>query len=149
MDLFSPGFCLCGSVDLFLLWKNFLSFSVCLFLPLHSSLTQFFCLSRSISLCTIFHVLTFLSLPVPLRSPSFPLSLFLSLCLKFSPRFHLSFSHTFSPYRRPSFDGLHPLLSSSRLLQPLFSQDASLQGVLHQNGTETEREEGVGSCAWF
>lgn len=67
MDLFSPGFSLCGSVELFLLWKNFPSFSVYLFLPLHSSLTQFFCLSQFISLCTIFHVLSFLSLSL---SPS-------------------------------------------------------------------------------
>lgn len=88
------------------------------------------------------------SLPVSPLSLSFPLSAFLPPCLKVSLRVHLPVSHTFCPYLRPSFNGLHPLLSSSRLLRPLFSQDASLQGVLHQNGTETEGE-GAWSHAWF
>lgn len=99
------------------------------------SLSQFFCLAQFISLSL--HHLPRSSLPL---SPSFSCSFFVLLFYFSSfPFFHLSTSCTFSPYLPPSFDGLHSLLSSSCLTQPLFSQDASLQGLLHQNGTETER----------
>lgn len=103
LDLSSPGFCLCGSVELFLFWKNFPSFSLCLFLPLHSSLTQFFCPSQFISLqssalsafCLRF------SFPLWLLSHSF------SPCLNFFLHSHLSvllsISHTFPSLSPPFF----------------------------------------------
>lgn len=50
--------------------------------------------------------------------------LYLDICLSYN-------LHSLSP---ASFDGLHLLLSSS-YHQLLFSQDASLQGMLHPNGT--------------
>lgn len=117
---------------------RFFSDSIFLSLSVHFSQT----------LCNIFHVLSFLSLSQVLSlflsfSLSFPSSVFLSPCLKFFSASISSPCHTFCPSLRPPFDGLHSLPSSSSLLQPLFSQDASLQGVLHQDGTETERE-GVG-----
>lgn len=92
---FLPRICLCGSVELFPLWKNFLSFSVCLFLPLHSS--DFFLLSSLLctvsqppsftSLCAlsfiIFHPSLFLSMASTLCAP---LPAFINL---YSPRMHL------------------------------------------------------------
>lgn len=113
-DLFSPGLCLRGSVEPFLLWKNFLFPSV------------------SFLLCLFFFSLSSLHLPVFSFLSTLSVLSFITLF------FHLYLPHTFGPDLRPSFDGLHSLLSSSRLIQPLFSQDASLQVLLHQNGTETE-----------
>lgn len=81
------------------------------------------------------HVST--SLPFP---ASFALLAFhLSPCFAL-PSFHPSASPPLRPRRHASFDGLCPLLSSSRCVQLVFSQDASLQVLLHQNGTERERE---------
>lgn len=106
--------------------------------PSLEKLFLFLCLDFFLSLISApsTSLVSALSPPVSLLSPSFPLSVILFV--------HLSTPRTFCPYLRPSFDGLHSLLSSSRLIQPLFSQDASLQGVLHQNGTETERERELG-----
>lgn len=78
MDLFSPGFCLCGSVELFLLWKNFLFFSCLSFLSLpffSDSIFLSFSVHFSQSLSTIFYVLSFLSLLVSLLSSSISHSL--------------------------------------------------------------------------
>lgn len=112
------------SLEKLSLFSVFLS----LFLSVSAPSSTFFVSSLSLFL---FFLLLF---------PSFYLSF--SLCLKFS--LLPSTSCTFSPYFHPSFDGPHSLLSSSRLIQPLFSQDASLQGLLHQNGTGIERGRELG-----
>lgn len=114
------------------------------FLPLSNSSSPFILLwlSFSVFLCS------FLSASAPpstflVSALSVHLFISLSPCLNSFVLAPVSLSRTFCPCLRPSFDGLLSLLSSSRLHRPLFSQDASLQGVLHhQNGTETggERE---------
>lgn len=95
-----------------------LSFSFCLSFSSHSPLTQLFCL------------------PVHFLQSLLGRSLFCSACPK-PLTAGVCHSPTFCPHLGHSLDGLRSLLSSSCLLQPLFSQDASLQGVLHQNGSET------------
>lgn len=104
-------------MERFLLWKT-LSFSLSLFLPLHLSLTHSFC--------------SFL----PVSAPS---SAFLPLL---SPAFLYAVSSASRSLALSS--PVAALLSmASRFLQTLFSQDASLQGLLHQNGIETGSEMGV------
>lgn len=100
LDLFSPGFCLCGSVELFLPWKNFLSlfclsfppppfFSDSIFLSfsvhfspslLHLPPSQFPLFQSLCSLCPALHHSS--SLHVLSH-----LSLFLSYFLSLSPPF--------------------------------------------------------------
>ena len=111
-------FCFCGSVELFVLWKNVLFLSV--------NLLTF--LSFDAHFCHSLHHLPVLYLP-------------LFVCL--SPCFNLFFFHH-SVLFSTLLSMASTLCSSPCLLQPLFSQDASLQGVLHQNGTETERGRELG-----
>lgn len=116
---FSLSFCLSFPPPPFFSDSIFLSLSSFLSAPsstfLVSSLSRFLCSPRP----SLYQSLCL----YVLSSPLLP-SLFLSYVLSLSPSF----------FRWP------PL---SAFLLP--SQDASLQGMLHQNGTATEREEGVGS----
>ena len=111
LDLFSPGFCLCGSVELFLLWKNFLSFCRSPPPPPFPSDSVF--LFLGLILCSVYHFVC-------------PLSLF-SFKL-----FHLSFYNTLSLsplfFRWPPLSVFH-LPSSSAYILPgcISSRHASLK----------------------
>lgn len=93
--------------------------------------------SSSFFPCSLVH-------PARLHFPPSP-CLFALLAFHQSPcsavlSFHPSTSRPLWPRRHASFDGLCPLLFSSCCVQLVVSQDASLQVLLHQNGTEREQE---------
>lgn len=106
LDLFSPGFCLCGSVELFLLWKNFLSLFCLSFPP-----PPFFSDSTFLSFSVHFSQ-SLLHLP-----PSqFPLSQ--SLCSLRPALHHLSSLHVLSHLSLPPilFVPISALLSMAATL---------------------------------